>query len=277
MKTYRIHPGLLKAFIGLLLSAASLHASSQDKIVLDGSTGMIPLARALAAAYQQQSREPQIEIGQGLGTGARLKALTDGKIHIAMASHGIAGEDLRQNGLQAVDVAKGAIVFAVNASVPLTNVSQSQACDLFAGKLADWAALNAPGAPVAVLTRPATEVDPEIIRAKLPCFKDLKEVSSARVMARSGDMAKGMAETPNAIGMTSMAVVEQSGGRIRALALDGVEPSAGNVKTGHYHLTRDFLFVTHMEPSPAVRNFMAFVISAAGDKVILESGAIPLR
>lgn len=263
--------------LALLLAVVNLPAHSQQTIVLDGSTGMIPLARAIAVAYQQQASDVRVEIGEGLGTRARLQAVAEGKIHIALASHGVAPDELTRNGLRAIDIARGAIVFAVNASVPIDNITQTQACELFAGTVVDWAALNAPSARVVVLTRPPTEVDPEVLRAKLACFKDLKEVSSARTMARSGDMANGLAETPQSIGMTSMTVVEQSNGKVRGLALDGVAPSAENVKAGRYFLTRDFLFVTRAEPAPAVRNFIDFVRSAAGDKVIAASGAIAVR
>lgn len=78
----------LRSTITPLLALLVLPAWAEEKIVLDGSTGMLPLAKALAAAYQQRSADPQVEIGKGLGTGARLRALADGKIEIALASHG---------------------------------------------------------------------------------------------------------------------------------------------------------------------------------------------
>lgn len=265
-------------FTGILLLAAMvLPAWAEEKILLDGSSGMLPLARALATAYQQQSSDPHVEIGKGLGTGARLQALGEGKIQIALASHGITPEDVQKGNLRVIEVAKGAIVFAVNASVPLTNITELQVCDLYSGKIRSWQSLGGPDSPIAVLTRPPTEVDPEVIRAKVGCFKGLKEVETAKVMARGGDMAKGLAETAHAIGMTSMTVVEQSGGKAKALTLNGIAPTAENVKSGRYFLTRDFLFVIKGEPTPPIKKFLAFVLSPDGDRVVLTNGAVPLR
>jgi phosphate transport system substrate-binding protein len=238
---------------------------------------MLPLARALAAAYQKQFSDPQIESGKGLGTGARLRALAEGKIHIALASHGIKPEDIQKGNLTIIPVAKGAIVFAVNASVPLASITESEVCDVFSGRTRNWQALRGNDHPIAVLTRPATEVDPEVIRDKIACFKELKEVETARVMARGGDMARGLAETPHAIGMTSMTVVEQSGGKVKALSLAGVAPTEENVKSGRYFLTRDFLFVIRGEPAPPVKRFLDYVLSPDGDRVIRANGAVPLR
>ena len=263
--------------VTLLLAVAVLPAWGQERIILDGSSGMLPLAKALATAYQKRFSDPQVELGKGLGTGARLQALVEGKIQIALASHGIKPEEVQKGNLKVIEVAKGAIVFAVNASVPITNITEAQVCDIYSGKVRSWQPLGGPDSPIAVLTRPPTEVDPEVIRAKVGCFKELKEVETAKVMARGGDMAKGLAETPDAIGMTSMTVVEQSGGKVKALTLNGVAPTAEHVKNGRYFLTRDFLFVIKGEPTPPIKKFLDFVLSPEGDRVILANGAVPLR
>ena len=114
---------LVNPVICLLLVLCFTSVRAQEKIVLDGSTGMLPLARALAKAYQAKYTESLLELGNGLGTGARIRALTEDKIQIALASHGIDPEDVRKRNLKVLEVAKGAIVFAVNATVPLTGRS----------------------------------------------------------------------------------------------------------------------------------------------------------
>ena len=263
--------------VSLVLLLGMAPALSEEKIVLDGSSGMLPLVRVLAAAYQQKSPSPEVEIGKGLGTSARLGALADNKIQIALASHGIKSEDIQKGDLRVMEVAKGAIVFAVNASVPMTDITEAQVCDVYSGKVKNWQSFGGPNVPIVVLTRPPTEVDPEVIRAKIACFAQLKEVETAKVMARGGDMAAGLADTPNAIGMTSMTVVEQSAGKVKALTISGVAPTPENVKSGRYFLTRDFLFVTKGKPTVDVQKFLDFVLSSEGDRVILANGAVPLR
>lgn len=263
--------------IALLCALVSSLAWGAEQIVLDGSSGMLPLAKALAAAYQRRSPDPQVEIGKGLGTGARLRALAEGKIHVALASHGIKPEDVQKGNLKIIEVAKGAIVFAVNASVPITHLTESQVCDAYSGRIRSWQPLGGSDNPVVVLTRPPMEVDPEVIRAKVGCFKELKAIETAKVMARGGDMANALAETTHALGMTSMTVVEQSRGKVRALSLNGIAPTAENVKSGRYFLTRDFLFVIKGEPTGAVRRFLDFVLSPEGDGILQANGAIPLR
>ena len=160
----------LRVTVALVLTSAVLPAWGQERIVLDGSSGMLPLASVLASAYQQMFPSPQVEIGKGLGTGARLRALAEDKIQIALASHGITPADVQKGNLRVIEVAKGAIVFAVNASVPVADITEAQVCDIYSGKVRSWSALGGPDHGIVVLTRPPTEVDPEVIRAKIGCF-----------------------------------------------------------------------------------------------------------
>jgi phosphate transport system substrate-binding protein len=44
----------------VLLLLGMAPALSEEKIVLDGSSGMLPLARVLATAYQQKSPSPEV-------------------------------------------------------------------------------------------------------------------------------------------------------------------------------------------------------------------------
>ncbi len=266
---------LLATFLSCALFLGKVCGAEQ--ITLDGSTGMLPLARALAAAYQKQAPDAKLEFGKGLGTGARLRAVTEDKIQIALASHGVDAEALHKGKLKVIAVAKGAIVFAAGANVTVSNISDAQVCDVYNGKLQNWQALGGADEAIAAFTRPPAEVDPEVIREKIACFKDLKEAEHVKVMARGGDMAKALTSTPNALGMTSMTVVEQSGGKVKALALNGIAPTEENVKNGRYVLTREFLFVVREDMPPAVKGFVDFVLSVEGDRILRASGAVPLR
>ena len=248
-----------------------------DSILLDGSTGLMPLVSALAKAYQAQHPGTVITFGKGLGTKARLQALADGKIDVAMASHGLPVEEVTRQGMDVVEFAKIAVVFGANNSVPVANLSDQQVCDIYSGAVRNWKDVGGRDLPVAPHTRPETEVDTEVVRERIGCFKDLKLSDSVKSMASAGNMAKALAETSGAVGMTTMTVVEQSAARVRAVALNGIAPSAENVQGQRYRLTRDSFLVAKQQPSPAVTRFLAFVRSAAGAAVISANGAIPVN
>lgn len=257
--------------------AAGVWAQGAEKVVLDGSTGVMPLAAALAKAFQAKNSGADFEFGKGLGTKARFQALADGKIDVALASHGLRVEELTKQGMVVHEIARIAVVFGVNETVPVSRLTAQQVCDIYAGKVTNWKALGGPDLEIAVRTRPESEVDTEVVREGIACLKDLKMAGSVKAMPKSGDMAKELAAVPGAIGMTSMTVVEQSKRRIKAVSLDGIAPSADNVKNKSYVLIRESFFVTRGSPSTAVARFIEFARSASGDDVIAANGAVPVK
>jgi phosphate transport system substrate-binding protein len=259
------------------LLAASAHGQTTDKIVIDGSTGVLPLAVSLAKAFQERNPSVTVESGKGLGTKARIQALAEGKINVALASHGLNTDEISRQGMAAHEIARIAVVFGVNAAVPVANVTAQQVCDVYAGKITNWKALGGPDLEIAPRTRPETEVDAEVVRANIRCLSELRMPETVMVMPRSGDMARELAAAAGAIGMTTMTVVEQSQGKIRALSIDGTAPTAENVVRKAYPLVRESFFVTKAAPTPAVARFLEFARSPAGEQVIRANGAIPVR
>ena len=216
-------------------------------------------------------------MGKGLGTKARIQALIEAKIDIALARHGLNTIEIARQGMVAHEIARIAVVFGVNGTVPVANLSEQQLCDVFAGKTSNWKALGGGDLEIAPRTRPDAEVDTEVVRDHIKCLSNLRMPETVKVMPRSGDMAKDLAMTAGAIGMTTMTVIEQSQGNIKALSLAGLAPSAENVQRKTYPLVRESFFVVKAAPSPMVARFIAFSRSAAGHQVIRENGAMPVK
>ena len=268
---------------GLLAAALCVTAAcdvGRGFIRIDGSPGVAPLIEALAREHMMLTTY-SVTMGAGLGSRARLDAVQQGSIDIAMASHGVDSSDLRERGLVAHEVARTAVVFAVNASVPVTSLSREQLCDIYSGRKPAWQLFGAPAGAIAPFMRPANEVDAEVALEGIACLRGLKYGGYVSIRERADEMAQAIATTTGAIGLTSMTYVQQSGvgvggvGRMRALALDGVAPTAENVATGSYPLTRRAMLVTKASPSRTVRSFLMFVRSGDGAHVIRANGAAP--
>ena len=266
-------PQITTALIALIVNATAVVAQTTMKV--DGSTGAMPLVAALAKAYEAKTPSLRIEIGTGLGTKARIEALNAGSIDLAVASHGLKIDDLVKQGMNVDEIARTPVVFGVNSSVPLSNLSQAQVCAIYSGALTNWQAAGGPDLAIAARTRPDNEVDAEVVRDGIECLKALKMPEAVKVMQRGGDMAKELATKTGAIGMTTTTVVEQSGDKIKALSLDGIAPTEANVTAEKYRLVREVFLVAKGTASPATKAFLTFVKSADGTKVIKANGGIP--
>jgi phosphate transport system substrate-binding protein len=271
---------LLRSLAGVAISftcVLAVYAQTSGKISFDGSTGVAPLAAALAKAYQAQNPSVGIEMGKGLGTRARIQALNEGKIDIAMASHGLNVAEIERQGMVVHEIAKVAVVFGVNAGVTVANLGDAQICDIYLGKLRNWKELGGPDLAIVPMARPDSEVDTEVVREKIPCLSSLQMPESVKIMPKSGEMAQALAATAGAFGMTTMTIVEQSQGKVKAVSLRGVAPTSENVRNQRYTLTRDSFLVVKAPPAPAVSRFMDFVRSPDGAKAIAANGAVPVN
>lgn len=63
---------------------------------------------------------------------------------------------------------------------------------------------------------------------------------------------------------------------VKAVNIDGAEPTLENVKNGSYKVARPFNIATKGDLSPAAQDFISFIMSAEGQQVVAENGYIPV-
>ena len=61
------------------------------------------------------------------------------------------------------------------------------------------------------------------------------------------------------------------------LTIDGVTPSAANVKDGSYPISRALYLVTKGEPQGGEKRFVDYLLSADGQSLVGEAGFIPVN
>ncbi len=74
-----------------------------------------------------------------------------------------------------------------------------------------------------------------------------------------------------AIGYISLGSLNDT---VKAVKVDGAEATAENVKSGAYKLARPFNVATKGEPTGLTADFMHFIMSAEGQKIVEENGYI---
>ena len=255
-------------------ASATAAPVAMDTVSIDGSPALLPLLNALAREYRTVNPAAPVKIGVGLGSRERIDAVVQGKIDIAVASQ-IVPADLTRQGLAPHEVARVAVVFAVHNGVSVSALTEKQICDIYSGALTNWSQVGGGDLAIALRTRPPAEIDAAVVLAGVPCFKTATVATQAKVIERPEDMAADLAASAGALGMTSMAFVEQARGSIKALSLGPVSPSADNVRRSVYPLVRSSFLVTKATPPAAVARFLAFVRGPDGARIIAANGGVP--
>ncbi len=102
-----------------------------------------------------------------------------------------------------------------------------------------------------------------------------KTTESAAITNSTAVMKTTVANDSDAIGYISLGSLDDT---VKAAKIDGAEASAANVKSGTYKVSRPFNVVTNSskELSDVAKDFMSFILSADGQKVVEEEGYIPM-
>ncbi|MDR3349042.1 MAG: substrate-binding domain-containing protein [Acidaminococcales bacterium] len=112
------------------------------------------------------------------------------------------------------------------------------------------------------------------IEARTPDGARKDMTTKEAIIANKTDvMISNVANAPYAIGYISLGSLNSS---VKALIVDGVAATTGNVKNGSYKISRPFMLATGSNLSALAGDFIGFILSAEGQKVV-SNGYIPVN
>ena len=109
-------------------------------------------------------------------------------------------------------------------------------------------------------------IQEEIVGEKVDMTTDYAQVTNSTSV-----MMTGVAQNPKAIGYISLGSLDDS---VKALKVDGAEASTENVKNDTYKISRPFNVATKEGVSEVAQDFMDYILSEEGQKIVEESGYI---
>lgn len=89
----------------------------------------------------------------------------------------------------------------------------------------------------------------------------------AMITNKTDVMLSTIAGDPAAIGYVSLGSLNDN---VKALQIDGAEATAENVKSGTYKVARPFNIATKGEPTGVAKDFINYILSADGQKIVSE-------
>ena len=96
-------------------------------------------------------------------------------------------------------------------------------------------------------------------------------VETADITKSTSVMLTSVASDVNAIGYVSLGALNDT---VKALKIDGAEATVENIKSGTYKISRPFNIATAADISEVAQDFIDFILSSEGQKVIEDNGYI---
>jgi phosphate transport system substrate-binding protein len=269
----RSHRALIVSLALALLIAVPASAAAK-RLIIGGSTSVLPLAQKLATAYHQAyPKLPAPKVGGGQSD-IGISGASTGRFDIGDSSRDpIRGVDPK--GLVFTKIARDGVCVITNSQNPIPNLSQETVEGIFTGRIRDWNAV-----PGHIISGPIDLFDRDGASGTQDAFQHiflgetLKVSPSATAETSNGLEQNAVSSDKQAIGFVSFAYTAG----VNAAGYQGISCNLRNAKSGQYGGVRNFWMVTKGVPKGEALKFISWVTSGkAATKKIINSSWIAIH
>ena len=260
---------ILSAILALVLAVPA--GAIAKRLIIGGSTSVLPLMQKLATAYHKaypKISAPQVGGGQ---SDIGISGAASGRFDIGDSSRDpIPGVD--PSGLVFTKLARDGVCVITAPQNPISNLSQQEVEGIFTGRIHDWS--EVPGARVSgaidLFDRDGASGTQDAFQ-HIFLGETLKISPNAKEETSNGLEQLHVEKDEHAIGFVSFAYT--SG--VNAVGYQGVACNLRNAKSGQYGGVRNFWMVTKGAPKGEAKKFIKWVTSGnATTKKIINSSWI---
>lgn len=244
-------------------------ADLSGSITMVGSTSMEKFANSLSEAFME--KYPDVTVtAEFTGSSAGIEAAANGTADIGNASRNLKEEE-KAEGIAENIVAIDGIAVVVDNANTVEDLTKDQLTQIYKGEVTNWNEVGGSDAPIVVVGREAGS-------GTRSAFEELLELEEqckyANELDSTGAVMAKVSATPGAIGYVSLDVIDDT---VKAVKLDGAEPTEENIKAGSYFLSRPFVMATKgeiAEQSDLVKALFDYIYSPEGDELVQSVGLI---
>jgi phosphate transport system substrate-binding protein len=247
-----------------------------EKIVAEGSTTVLPIAQKAAEVFMNNNPGAEISV-RGGGSGVGIASLIDGTCDIGDSSRSIKDAELDKavtNGRspKANVIAMDGICVIVHPSNSVSALSKRQIKDIYTGAISNWKQLGGSDEKIVVISRDSSSGTFEAFGTLV--LDGVKVRADALMQASNQAVASTVSRTPGAIGYVGLGYLTSS---VKAVDVDGVKASKETVLTGKYSIGRPLFMYTNGAPKGLAKQFIDYILSPEGQKLVEEEGFVGLK
>ncbi len=273
----------MKALLVALL-ALIVPALRQDNqvITVKGSDTMVILGQRWAEEYMKEHQGVVIQVTGG-GSGTGISALINGTTDICNSSRPMKDserEKLKEKfGSRGVEIkcALDGLSIYVNAKNPVRDLSLEQIRNIYTGKITRWKEVG--GADEKIILYGRENSSGTYVYFKDEVLLGADFASSAQHLPGTAAVVNAVAKDPWGIGyggsaygqgITELPVRKDAGSP--ALA-----PTKENIRSGAYPISRFLYMYVRTRPDGAMKKYIDWILSDAGQKIVTDVGYFPIR
>ncbi len=278
-----------------LVTASAIIVGCSDKtktekaapkyITIKGSDTMVHLASAWAEAFMDSHPDTDISVTGG-GSGTGIAALLNGTTDICIASRGIKAKEVtlaKEKGLNPNEIvtSRDGIAVVVNPANPVDVLTIEQIGKIYTGAYTNWNQLGGKDHEIVILSRESSSGTYVFFQEHVMKKKDYSP--EAMLMPSTSAIIQSVSQDVWAIGYVGLGYGVQAADKVKMLAVKNdadtpaVTPSVATVQDASYGIARPLYFYTNGVPTGVTKTFVEFILSEAGQSIVLETGYVPVK
>jgi len=275
---------LKNSFITILLPLVTAVACSKsDSIHIAGSSTVLPVISLAAEQYGRQHDDISIIVNAG-GSGVGINQLGAGTIDIGMTSRHITNEEVMafpEVNFVSHGIGRDAVVTVVSSEIydaGITALSLGDIGSIYRGEIRNCKQLGGPDREILVVDKESSRGTRHVFMAAVLGNSKAVAPGADLVLGSNNEEQTAIVQSDAAIGMLSHAWLNED---VRGLAIimeSGVvvEPTLTNFLNNRYPVIRELLIVTDGEPQGIVRDFIDYLFSAEGQRIVEQAGYVAI-
>jgi len=252
-------------------------------IITAGSSTVFPVTERMAELFQQEGFTGNVTVDSIGSGGGYERFCVAGETDIANASRGIKDEEVaacQSIGREPIEFRVGTDALSVVVSSEndfLTGLTVEQLGQIFSGEITTWDQVDAsyPAETIQVYSPGADSGTFDyFVEETMEDFGGAEALLAREGAQFSEDhnvLVQGVVGSPYAIGYFGYAYYVENASTLKALAIEGVEPTQDAVDAGTYPLARPlFIYSTAeiMQEKPQVAAFIYFYLTNLEDNIV---------
>jgi phosphate transport system substrate-binding protein len=277
MKTKKLFLMPLLAMV-LIIGAAFM---ATTKITVKGSDTLVILAQRWAEIYMKEHPETSIQVTGG-GSGVGIAALINGTTDIANSSRPIKSTEVeklkaRYNTLGVeIPCAKDGITIFLNEGNRVKELTLKQLSDIYQAKVTNWKQVGGEDAPIRLYGRENSSgtyvyFKEEVVKGDY--------AATCQTLPGTAAVVNAVKKDKNGIGYGGAAYA--SGVKHckvkRDDKSDGMLPTAENIASNQYPISRYLYMYLKSRPTGDIKKYVDWILSPAGQKLVVEVGYFPVK
>jgi phosphate transport system substrate-binding protein len=271
----------MKRTLAAVAALAVPALAAAGTVTVKGSDTMVILAQRWAEEYMKERPGKKVQVTGG-GSGTGIAALVNGTTDIADASRAIKAKEAEQVkarfGVAPVEtaVARDGVAVYVNDANPVTQLTLEQVRGIYLGDVRSWKEVGGKDAPIVLYSRENSSGTYVFVKEHVLGNEDF--APEAQTLPGTAAVVNAVSKEANGIGYGGAAYAKGVK-EVKIVGTDGQAylPTAENVRSGKYALSRPLFMYTRGEPKGEAKEFVDFCLSPAGQAIVSKVGYYPVR